>query len=1240
MNFVTVFRTASGVWTSFRACFIAVAVGFLLSGSPAALAQSIFANLSGTVTDSKGAVISGAKVQVVSEGTKVVHNAVTNGTGFFSLTELPTGSYTVSVESTGFEKWEGTGIVLDSSDDKTLGIHLKVGAETQTVTVSAESDQLDVTDSGAKSMTIDSEELQKLTLVGANAAEVLKILPGFAMSSNGGTNQPAFTGGIIGINASSFAGGTGGLSGGTINGVSGGGLSLNTDGQNSADPGSLGSATPVNANPDMISEMTVQTSNFGADNAKGPVVINTISKAGTAAFHGDVRFNARNSALNAEESDSKFNESEPGSGFSKGQLKGPEHYYYPGFGVGGPIIVPGTNFNKSRTKYQFHESYEYYGQQVSASQLDRAFVPTADMLKGDFSALAGWQDVLPSGNMNSVPTANTSSAGYNIRAKAGCTIDKGVMSAACLSPLGQPLLTVNAPAPTSAVPNAQGFNFVQVQTAGATDWQNVAHLDANFSENTKLYINWSHQSEGSVDPMGLWIGAGDWRVPLAAGEISDNKSDLYTVNAVHIFSPTLTVEARFGFTHMDMPGAAEHPNLVSRSALNYPQKGVFGSPAAPKISNNWSLGSNRAIPTLGDYQLYYHPSFYAEKQTPSTSEDVTKVFKTHTLKAGFFWEYTGQAQDAGGTSFGGVYNYGAWSGTQTGNQYADIMMGLVDDGYSEEAFPKTYWNHASTTGVYVTDHWKLNKRITVDIGLRMDHFGAVTPASPFGAAVFNPKLYASQFAAGVPNAGISWHSLDHSIPMAGFTPDLFKYQPRFGAAIDVYGNGKTVVRGGWGEYTYQNSITQAGGSAGTAEGSVNWSCASGSGCPTWELVDQHINNGNGKTNPCAAGSNCAPTVPQGGIVPINPATLQNGGISAVDASNKDNPQTTTYSLNVDQKLPGKLLFELAYVGSHTDHIQSSVNLDSVPLGAMSIPATVLAAPDCAKYNVKGNSPEVNREAAVQDALCEKDFRPYTNYEGISVQESGQKQQYDAFQVSLQRSSGWAVLNLNYSFSKGLQNNAESAAFKDLGVHEYWGINPGNRGHVVNAIYVFDLPKVNNGNQILRVAADGWRLSGFTTIQEGQQTTGAINGTNASGGQNAVLTGSPDIPEYAQFTCNPKLDLKSHQFLNGNCYSLPTIGSYGSGRTPYTPGPMYWDTDATIVKNFKIAEKQNLELKFAGYNFLNHSLLSFNGGDSNLTLNGNVTDTKHTCPGPYCAAFGFADYHYGHRVVEMAAKFNF
>jgi len=1241
MNIAELFRNSRDVWAGFRVCFIAVAVVFLLSGSPAAFAQSVFANLSGTVTDSKGAVIPGAKVEVLNEGSKVARHAVTNKAGFFSLTQLPTGSYTVTVEFKGFQKWEGSGIDLNSNDDKTLGIPLKVGSEATTVQVNANSDEIDVTDSGAKSFTIGSEELQKLTLVGSNATEVLKILPGFAMSSNGGTNQPSFSGGVIGINASSFAGGTGGLSGGSINGLTGGGLSLNSDGQNTADPGSPGSATPVNPNPDMISEMTVQTSNFGADNAKGPVVINTVSKAGTAAFHGDVRFHARNSVLNAEESNSKYNESIASNGYSKGQLKGPEHYYYPGGGVGGPIIIPGTNFNKNRTKYQFHESYEHYGQLVSASQLDRAFLPTAAMLNGDFSALAGWQDKLKSGNINSVPTANPNSAGYNVRAKAGCDIVGGVMTEACLSPLGQGLLKQVAPAPTAAVPNEFGFNYIKVVSGKANSYQNVAHFDLNLSENTKAYVNWSHQSEGAEQPNGLWRPAGDWTTPLAVGEISFNKSDLYTVNMVHVFSPTLTVEGRFGFTHMLMPGAAEHQDKVTRTGLNFPQKGVFGSPVAPRITNNWSSGSNRAIPSFGDYFIYYHPGLYAEKQTPSASADVTKVIKTHTLKSGFFWEKTGQAQDAGSPSYGGAYNYGAWSGTQTGNQYADIIMGLVDDNYSESVFPKTSWDHASTASVYVTDHWKMNNRITVDYGLRMDHFGVPTPDTQFGVAVFNRKLYASQLAAGVPNAGISWHTLDHSISKSGTTADLLKFQPRFGAAIDVYGNGKTVVRGGWGLYLYQGSIFNADGAKGTAQGSVDWNCNSGSGCATWEDVDGHTNNGSGGANPCVAGINCAPTAPIGGLVASNPANLKHNGVSVVDPTYKDNPQTATYSLNVDQKLPGKMLFELAYVGSHSEHAQESVNIDAVPVGAMSDPATVLAAPDCAQYKGTTKTAEGDRRAAVNDSSCQRDFRPYQNYTAINAVESTRKSQYDAFQVSLQRSSGWAFFMLNYSWAKALQSNDKSAAFKDYGASEYWSVSGSNRGQVVNAAYNFDLPKLSHGNLIVRGLANGWAISGITTIQQGQQTTGGVNGSSSSGGSNAVLVGSPDVPTYAQFTCDPKMGLKNHQFLNGSCYTLPTAaGNFGNGRVPYTPGPMYWDSDATIVKNFKIAEKQNVELRFAGFNFLNHTLLSFNGNDSNLSLNGNATDTQHACPGVSCQEFGFADYHYGHRVIELAAKYSF
>ena len=1232
---------------------------WLLVDSPAASAQSIFANLSGTVTDSTGAAVAGAKVEVIGEATQVARHEVTNSTGFFSLTELPTGSYNVTVQGKGFEKWVGSGILLQSTDSKAINIVLKVGAETLTVEVTADSDQMDITDSGAKEVHISAAELQKMTMVGRNAVEILKILPGYTMNSAGGTNSASYTGGVIGININ-IGDSVSALGSGNINGLagSGGGVSLNSDGQNTADPGNT-SNTPVNANPDMISEMTVQTSNFGADNEKGPVVINTISKAGSATFHGDVRLHARNSVLNTEDANLKYNETQPGNGLTPGELKPDEHFYYPGGGIGGPIIIPGTNFNKSRTKYQFHESFEYYGQQVGSSSPDRSFVPTADMLNGDFSALPGWASLIASetnGNgwfgktaISSLPKANTGSAGFTTRQNAGCVISPtGVLNASCLSSLAAPLLTAMAPLPTTpgGVPNSFGFNYIKQVTASLNDWQNVAHVDINLTDNTKLYANWSHQSESNENPNGMWVGSGDWTVPLAPGELAFNQTDMYTVNAVHIFTPTLTVQGRVGYTHLHLPGAPKHPNLTTRAGLNFPQKGVFGSPAAPRITNAWSR-DNSDIPNLGDYQISYNPDFNSLKEIPSTAEDLTKVIKTHTLKAGFSWERVGQAQDATGYSFGGAYQYASWAGTQTGNLYSDILMGLVDgDSYTEQAFPKTYWNYETTAQFYVQDDWKVTKRITANLGLRFAHFGAATPDNAFGSAIFNPTTYASDLTAGSTHPGLSWYGLDKSISKAGVTTDLFKYAPRFGASIDVFGTGKTVVRGGWGIYTYPGSIFANG--AGTAYGSVSWNCGPGSGvgnCNTWEDIDSHINNGSGSANPCTAGGNCAPTVPTGGVTQSNPANYVNNGVSVVDTTDKADPQTTTYSLNIDQKLPGKMLLELAYVGNHSDYGQDSVNLDSVPLGAMSDPATVFAAKDCASFGAGVGTTyataELAREAAVGNASCDQDFRPYSAYTGITAYESSFKSQYDAFQVSLNRSAGWALINLNYSFSKLHDNQKQSGAFKDWGQSEYWSVDGNNRGSVFNASYVFDLPKLNNGNRLLRSAANGWELSGFTTIQQGQNigVNAGINGSQSGG----VLVGSPDVTPFSSYTCNPKSGLKAHQFANGACFA-PTItgGSIGNAaRAPYIPGPAFWQTDATVVKQINIGERQKLELRAAGFDFLNHALQSFNGtGDANLTVSGTNLNAQTGCPGPQCQEFGYADYHFGHRVIEFGAKYSF
>ena len=376
-------RLPRAVLAGLKGCLVGIAAGLLLTGGPAAFAQTIFASLSGTVTDASGAVIPGAKVSIQNAATGAVRPAVTNGAGYFSATELPTGTYSVTAEAKGFKRWQGTGIVLNSDDNKTVNVSLAIGVTTETVEVSASATEVAVTDTGEKSSVITSEQLEHLSLVGRNATEYLKILPGASLSANGGVNKLGYSGEVIGINGFVVGNNAGGLSGVVINGQTGLGISITQDGQNVMDPGGPGSATPVNPNPDMISEVKVMTSNYGADNAKGPVVVNTISKGGGNEFHGDFHLYARNSAMNSEDAYNKAIENDPGNGFKAGELKVPSNYYYPGFTIGGPVLIPGTGFNRARKKVFFHESFENYRQLIDGG-IDRAFVPTADMMKGDF----------------------------------------------------------------------------------------------------------------------------------------------------------------------------------------------------------------------------------------------------------------------------------------------------------------------------------------------------------------------------------------------------------------------------------------------------------------------------------------------------------------------------------------------------------------------------------------------------------------------------------------------------------------------------------------------------------------------------------------------------------------------------------------------------------------------------------------------------------------------------------------
>src|SRR5258708_6412733 len=136
----------------------------LLLSVPGAWAQSFFANLTGTVTDASGAVVPGATVTIQDVSTKVSRQIKTNASGYFSATNLPAGTYNVSAEASGFEKWRATGIALQGSDNKTINIPMKIGASTEVVEVNASAGDLVITESGEKSTDISSKELQELSL--------------------------------------------------------------------------------------------------------------------------------------------------------------------------------------------------------------------------------------------------------------------------------------------------------------------------------------------------------------------------------------------------------------------------------------------------------------------------------------------------------------------------------------------------------------------------------------------------------------------------------------------------------------------------------------------------------------------------------------------------------------------------------------------------------------------------------------------------------------------------------------------------------------------------------------------------------------------------------------------------------------------------------------------------------------------------------------------------------------------
>ncbi len=1201
--------------------FLVIAAMLMLM-SLAVNAQTTNATLTGTVFDSSGAVVPKANVTLTNESSGDVRRTVSNSDGYFTFAAVPPASYTIRVEMAGFAAWETTSVVLNASDKRNVaGIKLTPGAAKETITVEATAAQITPIDSGEKSNLITEKILQNVAIVGQNAAEFVKIMPGMAMTG-GVLNQSSYT-------ASDERTGNGPVQNFAPNGLRTAAMDITSDGAHIIDPGcNCGQA--MNTNADMTSEVKVLTSNFGADSSKGPVVVNAIGKSGGDQYHGEIYLYNRYSIFNANDWLNNNAGLIP-TGSTAGQPVAPRpetSYWYPGAQIGGPVVFPWTKFNREHHKMFFFVAAQAYRQNVD-NGIYRAVVPTQAMRNGDFSD-AAYLGQLNGSSITGVPN----SAGYV----------NGILPSNLISSNGLALMNTYPLPNVDPGPNG-GVNYINSQTRYSNMFQIRGRVDYNITDSTKLYVSYNRQNDSAEESLDtLWTGnAQSWAsptTPYPTPIIETSHSEVVTANLTKVINPTLTNEVVFSYTWLNLPNSFQDPTKVQRGSLGLNYNMLFNHENQDKLIFPQLTGWGDGISNMLNAGFELNGTVYAKKTLPSVADNVYKVWGTHTTKFGFYWERAWNSQP-GNNPVNGAAVFSNWGGGTSGNAYADMLIGQATQ-YSETNYDVVPAFRYMATEFYGQDSWKLSHRLTLEYGMRVSHLGPWTDTTGYGFAAWYPNLYAANQGAavnGVSFPGIEWNAANASTPLSGTPSKAFFYNPRVGFAWDMFGSGRTVLRGGYGMYRYHD--------------------------------EQNVQN---PAYNVVRGSFSSPTLNGVNLNSLGTAALTApANVFALDPTDSAQPRVQSYSLTVAQRLPWNSVLEVAYVGNKADYL-SNYNNNFSQINDLGV-GTLLNAPGLGWLancdpTLTDRSPAScdNPQNGHSNGFLDPQIlgaRPYGAHYGgnLKILNHEMYSNYNSMQVSWNKQAGRFTYMANYTFGKALGIRGENGGGGNLGdptnLKNNYGTLPNNRTHIFNLAYVYQFPNLNSENKLVKGVLNNWQVSGIGQYQSGADLQ-AASGSNANFNYTAYIPagttfqgktlavpvqassqnvlGTPDVLLMPKVICDPRQNLGPHQYINGNCFQgFAEPGQQGSYVFPTLTGPGFFNTDLSLFKNFTwgASENKKLQFRFSGYNFLNHANPSFISNDPALNLSFNQQGQLIANGGK---TFGVASYKLGHRIVQMAIKF--
>jgi hypothetical protein len=1073
------------------------------------------ATITGTVTDSSGAVVPDATVTFADNATKVAIETHSNSQGTYVSPGLTVSTYSVTVSKTGFKSYTVNGVELHPAITAQVNATLTVGTASDTVTVEANSTDIELS-TPENSAYISGNQVSSLPMNGRNYQAVAGLLPGVNNLQQGS----AMTTGGRSTNSQL-----------SINGMAVSRSFYAVDGVWNENTGNMTQESVI-PNPDSIEEVRVLQNNFSAQySLLGSSVVLMQTKSGTGNLHGTVWEFLRNDDLNAK---NYFSPTIP-----------PYKQNIFGFNVGGPIFIPHSyNADRRKTFFFWDESYVV----LHVPNQTPSLLPTPNQIAGCF--VSPVKDPTTGLLFPTVSTCNGASGTfYQLPAN---RINKS--SSAYLQTL--------YPAPNQAIAG-NANNYINLKTVTTYQRDDQIKLDHYFNQNYHLLAEYFNEYQNLAQN-----SVSQGTTPVSS-ETDFTNNKLAQVSLTQTLSPnmvnTTNIAMNIFLLNLTVVGKTDISQIPNFSeTLFYPNANY--STRTPVV----------ALTGLAGQGVFQRPIPHASDLDNTVGDNWSWLKGKHYLTAGVTFVFNTKRQlsiNAANNNTNGSFVFNGNStktaGTaQTDASVADMLLGYIAT-FNQSSFVPHGVIHDFSWSPYVEDRYQFNKDLTFTLGLRMYHmplpYGAPNSETNFVPSAFNaalaPTVNETTGITNVPTGttysnGLLFNSGQaNGLPVNFSNNHIWYFAPDGGFAWDVFGDGRTSLRGGYGE-SYTRIFT-------------NQDCSFSCDANPPDFTNESLSN---LVLPTTASWNVA------GAGGVAATTTSAGNIAAADQDIQASP-VASWSLGIQHQFPGNIVASVVGAGSRIQHLVGTWNQNQ--------PMPTALAGVSYDFNPLLNSNPANCSAHVS---CPGDSTAYwARYQGygtISTFYTRLWQEWNGLEAQVRHSMGHGLdVSVAYTYSHNTTNLAGGGVIDPYALNRYHGNTESlNFPHSVSATVIYKLPLfLNSGNRFEKIALGGWSVDNIATFRSGTSLSPALTES---------FQGLAVRPDQAPNTTTngPKTWKRgtSQQWFNAAAFVDPAPGFYGNAQTGIIRGPGQELFNTSLFKQFRFTEKDYLEFRAEAFNTFNHT----------------------------------------------------